>query len=65
MKGEAKKSVTPVPWDNMPRQPEPDPRPPHASPKRSAPRGTADPTFSSGHAFQPFQATLANPEEEK
>jgi hypothetical protein len=65
MKGEEKKSFTPVPWDNMPRQPVPANH--HSQPRQSQtiPRENGDPTFSTAHAFYPFQATKANPEEEK
>jgi hypothetical protein len=65
MKRETKESVTPVPWDNMPRQPEPNSRLPHAALRRGAFRGIADPTFSSGQVFHPFPAILAEAEEEK
>jgi hypothetical protein len=66
MKRDEKKSFTPVPWDNLPRQSEANPHLPSLpSGKRSPSRRSVDPTFSNAHAFYPFQATLSNPEEEK
>jgi hypothetical protein len=63
MKREEKKSFTPVPWDNMPRQSPVNLHPPPAPVKRDVSRRRMDPTFSNAHAFYPFQATLS--EEEK
>ncbi len=65
MKGEEKKSLMPVPWDNMPRQPDPGLYRPHAQQSRTILRGHTDPTFSTAHAFYPFSAAKANSEEEK
>lgn len=65
MKRETQRSFAPVPWDNMPRQPEPKFHPPPGPHKRSVPRGTVDAAFSSGQVFHPFQAISAIPEEEK
>jgi len=65
MKTEARQSFTPVPWDNLPRQPEPKFHPPSGPHQRGVPRGTVDTAFSSGQVFHPFQATSAIPEEEK
>ena len=65
MKREEKKSFTPVPWDNMPRQPEVNLHPSPAPVKRGISRKSMDPAFSNAHAFYPFQETLSSPEEEK
>ena len=65
MKREEKKSFTPVPWDNMPRQSQANLHPPSSPVKSSVSRKSMDPAFSTAHAFYPFQATLSNPEEEK
>jgi hypothetical protein len=65
MKSEEKKFFTPVPWDNMPREPDANHRRPPATGKYSLSRKSMDPTFSNAHAFYPFQETLSSPEEEK
>jgi hypothetical protein len=65
MKGEEKKSFTPVPWDNMPRQTVPADHRSQPRQSQTVPRGNSDPMFSTAHAFYPFQSTIANPQEEK
>ena len=65
MKREAQKSFAPVPWDNMPRQPELKFYPSHGPRKQSVPHGSVDPAFSSGQVFHPFPAISTAPEEEK
>ena len=65
MKREVQKLVTPVPWDNMPRQEQPPTNHPKSRSPRGAAPGKVDPTFSSVHAFFPFQATPSQTEEEK
>ncbi len=65
MKREDQKTVTPVPWDNMPRQVETSVPHPKSRSSQARVSGTADPTFSSVHAFFPFQATPSQSEEEK
>ncbi len=65
MKKEGPKSVTRIPWDNMPRQAEPPADRAKSRSPRGAGPGTADPAFSSIHAFFPFQATPSQSKEEK
>jgi hypothetical protein len=65
MGGETKKTVTPVPWDNMPRQPEAaPPRPQPATPGKT-PGAGADLGFALGHVFHPFPGFISGAEEEK
>jgi hypothetical protein len=65
MKGEEKKSFLSVPWDNMPRQPDPVNDRLRTRQPRAVARGNGDPTFSTAQAFCPFPATKVNSEEEK
>jgi hypothetical protein len=65
MKGEEKKSFFSVPWDNMPRQPDPANDRSRTRQPRAVPRENGDPTFSTAQAFCPFSATKVNFEEEK
>jgi hypothetical protein len=65
MKKEHPKSVTPIPWDNMPRKADaPANHPQFRSPRGAGPDAVA-PVFSSVHAFFPFQATPFQSKEEK
>jgi len=65
MNREEKKSFLSVPWDNMPRHPDPANDRPHTRQPRAVPRENGDPTFSTAQAFCPFQATKVNSEEGK
>jgi hypothetical protein len=65
MEWEKQKYFTPVPWDNMPRQPDPKIHPAYARRKKSASRGPADFAFSIGQVFHPLQPTSSAAEEEK